>query len=53
MNGISFFFKKSDSVYGLIAYDEIIMYDRQEDVMYTDTFATSLGSPDKPGGLCI
>lgn len=42
MNGISFFFKKTDSVYGLIAYDEIIMYDRQEDMTYTDTFATSL-----------
>lgn len=42
MNGISFFFKKTDSVYGLIAYDEIIMYDRQEDMTYTDTFATSM-----------
>lgn len=42
MNGISFFFKKSDSVYGLVAYDEIILYDRQENTTYTDTFATSM-----------
>lgn len=42
MNGISFFFKKSDSVYGLVAYDEIILYDRQEDTTYRDTFATSI-----------
>lgn len=42
MNGISFFFKKSDSVYGLVAYDEIILYDRQEDTTYRDTFATSM-----------
>mgnify|MGYP004456634913 FL=1 len=42
MNGISFFFKKSDSVYGLVAYDEIILYDKQEDTTYRDTFATSM-----------
>lgn len=42
MNGISFFFKKSDSVYGLVAYDEIVLYDRQENTTYTDTFATSM-----------
>lgn len=42
MNGISFFFKISDSVYGLVAYDEIILYDRQENTTYRDTFATSM-----------
>lgn len=42
MNGISFFFKKSDSVYGLVAYDEIVLYDRQDNTTYTDTFATSM-----------
>lgn len=42
MNGISFFFKKSDSVYGLVAYDEIVLYDRHENTTYTDTFATSM-----------